>query len=155
MTLGRHLGPWARDILAAYTPSIHLFFNLSMQDDDAVFWSPSNWAWVGGLLDMLFPAWMAGRPVATSLHRFGADQAFGFMARHRVTHAFLAPTAIKRLAQTAHPRDAYDLALRVICTGGESLAWIYDCIWLSANLTCLENAWILVGNNVTRRTHRN
>ena len=44
------------------------------------------------------------------------------MARHRVTHAFLAPTAIKRLAQTAHPRDAYDLALRVICTGGESLA---------------------------------
>ena len=109
-------------ILAAYTPSIHLFFNLSMQDDDAVFWSPSDWAWVGGLLDMLFPAWMAGRPVATCLDRFGADQAYGFMARHRVTHAFLAPTAIKRLAQTAHPRDAIDLALRVICTGGESLA---------------------------------
>ena len=27
-------------ILAAYTPSTHPFFNLSMQDDDAVFWSP-------------------------------------------------------------------------------------------------------------------
>jgi len=109
-------------ILAAYTPSIHLFFNLTMQDDDAVFWSPSDWAWVGGLLDMLFPAWMAGRPVATSQARFAADWAYGFMARHRVTHTFLAPTAIKRLAQTPDPRAAHDLALRVICTGGESLA---------------------------------
>lgn len=109
-------------ILAAYTPSIHLFFNLSLHDQDAVFWSPSDWAWVGGLLDMLFPAWMAGRPVVTSLDRFSADWAFGFLARHKVTHSFLAPTAIKRLAQTADPRAAHDLALRVICTGGESLA---------------------------------
>ncbi len=109
-------------VLAAYTPSINLFFNLSMTDPDAVFWSPSDWAWVGGLLDMLFPAWMAGRPVATSLHRFSAEHAYAFMARHRVTHSFLAPTAIKRLAQTAEPRAQHDLALRVICTGGEALA---------------------------------
>ena len=109
-------------VLAAYTPSISLFFNLSMADDDAVFWSPSDWAWVGGLLDMLFPAWMAGREIATSEARFNAEWAYGFMARHKVTHTFLAPTAIKRLAQTAAPRDDYDLALRVICTGGEALA---------------------------------
>jgi acetyl-CoA synthetase len=109
-------------VLAAYTPSIALFFNLSMEDEDAVFWSPSDWAWVGGLLDMLFPAWMAGRPVATSLERFSADQAYGFMARHQVTHTFLAPTAIKRLAQDPDPRSHHDLALRVICTGGEALA---------------------------------
>ena len=109
-------------ILAAYTPSINLFFNLSMADDDAVFWSPSDWAWVGGLLDMLLPAWMAGRPIVTALDRFTAPWAYDFMARHRVTHSFLAPTAIKRLAQTEYPRVAHDLALRVICTGGESLA---------------------------------
>jgi len=112
----------AHRILAAYTPSIRLFFNLSIDDDDAVFWSPSDWAWVGGLLDMLFPAWMAGRPIATSLDRFNADYAFDFMARHSVTHTFLAPTAIKRLAQTPSPRDHYNLSLRVICTGGEALA---------------------------------
>jgi len=109
-------------ILAAYTPSINLFFNLSLDEPDAVFWSPSDWAWVGGLLDMLFPAWLAGRPVATSLDRFSADWAYGFMARHRVTHTFLAPTAIKRLAQISDPRSTHDLALRVICTGGEALA---------------------------------
>lgn len=109
-------------VLAAYRPSINLFFNLSLDDADAVFWSPSDWAWVGGLLDMLFPAWLAGRPVVTSEARFRADWAYEFMARHDVTHSFLAPTAIKRLAQTADPRNQYDLALRVICTGGEALA---------------------------------
>lgn len=109
-------------ILAAYTPSINLFFNLSMDDSDAVYWSPSDWAWVGGLLDMLFPAWMAGRTIATSLERFSAEQAYTFMQTHGVTHTFLAPTAIKRLAQHPAPRDEYDLKLRVICTGGEALA---------------------------------
>ena len=109
-------------VLAAYTPSINLFFNLSMDDADAVFWSPADWAWVGGLLDMLFPAWLAGRPVVTSEHRFDPEWAFGFMARHNVTHAFLTPTAIKRLATVPRPRDRFDLELRVICTGGEALA---------------------------------
>lgn len=109
-------------ILAAYTPSINLFFNLSMDDEDAVYWSPSDWAWVGGLLDMLFPAWMAGRPIVTSLDRFRAEHVYPFLERHKVTHTFLAPTAIKRLAQTAEPRAEYDLSLKVICTGGEALA---------------------------------
>ena len=109
-------------ILAAYTPSINLFFDLAMEQDDAVYWSPSDWAWVGGLLDMLFPAWMAGRPIATSLARFNADYAYQFLQRHKVTHTFLAPTAIKRLAQHKNPRDQYDLSLGYICTGGEALA---------------------------------
>jgi len=109
-------------ILAAYTPSINLFFDLAMEQDNAVYWSPSDWAWVGGLLDMLFPAWMAGRPIATSLDRFTADFAYEFMAKHKVTHTFLAPTAIKRLAQTKNPRDQYNLSLGYICTGGEALA---------------------------------
>jgi acetyl-CoA synthetase len=109
-------------ILAAYTPSINLFFNMAMEDENAVYWSPSDWAWVGGLLDMLFPAWMAGRPIVTSIERFSADYAYRFMSRHKVTHTFLTPTAIKRLAQTPAPRDDYDLTLSVICTGGEPLA---------------------------------
>ena len=125
-------------VLAAYTPSINLFFNLALEDKDAVYWSPSDWAWVGGLLDMLFPAWMAGRPVVTSLERFSADYAYDFMSRHNVTHTFLAPTAIKRLAQHPDPRKAYDLALRVICTGGEALAaetlsWAEDKLQVTCN----------------------
>ncbi len=128
----------AHRILAAYTPSINLFYNLSMADRDAVFWSPSDWAWVGGLLDMLLPAWLVGRPIATSLNRFSVEQAFSFMARHRVTHSFMAPTAIKRLAQTAEPRAEYDLALRVLCTGGESLA-AETLEWVEARLGAVCN----------------
>lgn len=109
-------------ILAAYTPTINLFFNLSMDVEDAVFYSPSDWAWVGGLLDMLFPAWMAGRTVATCFHRFRPDIIYPYLARHKITHAFLAPTALKRLATVAKPRDEFDLALQVVCTGGEALA---------------------------------
>ncbi len=109
-------------VLASYRPSINLFFNLSLDDEDAVFWSPSDWAWVGGLLDMVFPAWLAGRPIVTSEARFSAEWAFDFMARHKVTHTFLAPSAIRRLAQTPDPRTQHALSLRVICTGGEALA---------------------------------
>ncbi len=109
-------------VLASYRPSINLFFNLTLDDADAVYWSPSDWAWVGGLLDMLFPAWMGGRPVVTSEARFKADWAYDFMSRHKITHTFLAPTAIKRLAETVAPRDEFDLLLRIICTGGEALA---------------------------------
>ena len=109
-------------VLASYKPSINLFFNLSMKEENAVYWSPSDWAWVGGLLDMLFPAWMAGKTIATSEDRFNAEWAYKFIERHKVTHTFLAPTAIKRMAQIDNPRDKYDLSLKVICTGGEALA---------------------------------
>ena len=109
-------------VLASYKPSINLFFNLSMKKENAVFWSPSDWAWVGGLLDMLFPAWMAGKAIATSEDRFSSEWAYKFIERHKVTHTFLAPTAIKRLAQLENPRDKYDLSLEVVCTGGEALA---------------------------------
>lgn len=109
-------------VLASYRPSINLFFNLSLDDEDAVFWSPSDWAWVGGLLDMLFPAWLAARPVVSSEDRFKADRALEFISRHKVTHTFLAPSAIRRLAQVSAPRERFDLSLRVICTGGEALA---------------------------------
>ena len=109
-------------VLASYRPSISLFYNMSCENTDAVFYSPSDWAWVGGLLDMVFPAWLAGRPIATSDMRFSQHQAYTFMAKHKVTHTFLAPTAIKRLAQCPNPHNMYDLSLQVICTGGEALA---------------------------------
>jgi len=109
-------------VLASYKPSINLFFNLSMQEEGSVYWSPSDWSWVGGLLDMMFPAWMAGKTIATSEDRFNADWAYKFIERHKVTHTFLAPTAIKRLAQIENPHENFNLSLKVICTGGEALA---------------------------------
>ena len=78
-------------ILQAYMPSLSMAFNLDRDDPNSVFWSPADWAWVGGLLDMLLIAWAFGHTVATSEARFDAAWAFEFMARRKVTHTFLTP----------------------------------------------------------------
>ncbi|HYC55799.1 MAG TPA: AMP-binding protein, partial [Candidatus Binatia bacterium] len=111
----------AHRILHAYMPTVRLFYNLATQEPDAVFWSPADWAWVGGLLDLVLPAWAEGQTVVATQHRFDAPWAMDFMARHRVTHSFMTPTALKRLAEVEQPRARRDLHLRVVCTGGESL----------------------------------
>ncbi|CAM5211646.1 acyl-CoA synthetase [Oligella ureolytica] len=47
-----------------------------MDSDDAVFWTPADWAWIGGLLDLLLPAWHHGRPVVASrASKFSAEVA--------------------------------------------------------------------------------
>jgi len=111
----------AQRILPGYLLTFSLFFNLRF-DERTVFWTPSDWAWVGGLLDILLPAWALGHPVLGYAGRFDPDRAFGLMAKYRVTHTFLAPTALKMLAQVPHPKESYGSALRVIASGGESVA---------------------------------
>jgi acetyl-CoA synthetase len=125
-------------ILQAYIPSLSLAFNLDRGDPDAVFWSPADWAWVGGLLDLLLIGWAFGNTVLTSEHRFDADWSFGFMARHNVTHSFQTPTALKRLAQVQDPLAHGPLALRVVITGGEALPsavlnWAQDDLGIICN----------------------
>ena len=117
-------------ILHGYKTSLSLFFNLELDAPGNVFWTSSDWAWVGGLIDVVYPAWWMGAPVVASAHRFEAEWALGFMARHGVTHALMTPTALKRLAEIAHPRRRWpDLKLRTVFTGGEALpaetlAWL-------------------------------
>ena len=108
-------------IIHAYLPTITLFYNLELDYPDAVFWSPADWAWVGGLLDLVLPAWQHGQTVVSTNHRFTAEWAFEFMERHGVTHSFMTPTALKRIAEVRQPRRKWQLPTRVICTGGESL----------------------------------
>jgi acetyl-CoA synthetase len=103
-------------------PSLTLTYNLDVEGDDLVFWTPSDWAWVGGLLDGLLFAWALGHTVVTSEARFDAEWGFAFMARRGVTHSFLTPTALKRMAECSQPRERWpNLRLRVVCTGGEAL----------------------------------
>src|SRR5205085_8057511 len=63
----------------------------------AVFWSPADWAWTGGLMDALLPTLYFGRPIVAYQGRFAAEKAFELMQRYRVTHAFLFPTALKSM----------------------------------------------------------
>jgi len=90
--------------------------------DDAVFWSPADWAWTGGLMDALLPTLYFGKPIVAAQGRFAAEKAFELMQRHRVTHTFLFPTALKAMMKAVPaPRERYALALRAIMSAGEAV----------------------------------
>ncbi|MFC6716917.1 AMP-binding protein [Natrialbaceae archaeon GCM10025810] len=104
-----------------HCPAFQMYFERDVRDD-AVFWTPADWAWIGALGDLVFPAWHYGRPVVGyPMGSFDAERAFEIMADFDVTHAFLPPTAIRMLMEVDEPTEAYDLSLRAICSGGEPL----------------------------------
>ena len=91
-------------------------------NDAAVFWSPADWAWTGGLMDALLPTLYFGCEIVAYQGRFYAETAFELMQRYRVTHTFLFPTALKAMMKTVPlPRTRYDLRLRAIMSAGEAV----------------------------------
>lgn len=91
-------------------------------ESDAVFWSPADWAWTGGLMDALLPTLYFGRPIVAYQGRFSPEKAFDLMQRHLVTHTFLFPTALKAMMKAVpEPRRRYDLRLRAIMSAGEAV----------------------------------
>ena len=107
--------------------------------DDAVFWSPADWAWTGGLMDALLPTLYFGRPIVGYQGRFAPETAFALMQRHRVTHTFLFPTALKAMMKALPlPRERYDLRLRAIMSAGEAVgdavfAWCREALGVPVN----------------------
>jgi acetyl-CoA synthetase len=111
----------AHRVLLGHLPGVEMpqaFF----PEHARLFWTPADWAWIGGLLDVLLPSWHHGIPVlARRFEKFDADAAFDLMARHGVTHTFLPPTALKMMRSVERPAERYRLALRAVASGGESL----------------------------------
>ena len=86
----------------------------------AVFWSPADWAWTGGLMDALLPTLYFGRPIVAWNGRFSPELAFTLMQQHGVTHTFLFPTALKAMMK-AYPKPAFRLKLQAIMSAGEAV----------------------------------
>jgi acetyl-CoA synthetase len=87
-----------------------------------VFWSPADWAWTGGLMDALLPTLYFGRPIVGFNGRFSPQTAFELMQRHRVTHTFLFPTALKAMMKAfPKPSEQFDLQLDAIMSAGEAV----------------------------------
>lgn len=109
----------AHRVLVGHLPGFELMFDRFPRDDDRI-WTPADWAWIGGLFDVLMPAWFHGRPViATPRARFDPEAVVRLLVEHRVTTTFLPPTALKMMRQADLPRS--ETALRVIMSGGEPL----------------------------------
>ncbi|OWO90170.1 AMP-dependent synthetase [Rhizobium esperanzae] len=85
-------------------------------------WTPSDWAWAGGLLNALLPSLLLGVPVVSSpAQKFDADTAYRIMAEMKVRNAFIPPTALRLMRSVSDPRSKYDLVLRTIGSAGEAL----------------------------------
>lgn len=105
----------------------------------AVFWSPADWAWTGGLMDALLPTLYFGRPVVGYNGRFAPELAFELMQQHGVTHSFLFPTALKAMMKAVpRVRPRYRLKLQALMSAGEAVgdavfAWCRDQLGVTVN----------------------
>jgi acetyl-CoA synthetase len=86
------------------------------------YWTPADWAWIGGLLDVLMPSLHHGVPtVAHRFDKFDPEQAFALMAAAGVRNAFIPPTALRMMRAVPNPQGRHDFKLRSLASGGESL----------------------------------
>jgi len=111
----------AHRVLLGHLPGVEISHNMLGAPGDLL-WTPADWAWIGGLLDVLLPAWHHGIPViARRFEKFTPDAALDLMQRHRVRNVFLPPTALKMLRAAGDIRARWRLDLRSVASGGETL----------------------------------
>ncbi|CCG08466.1 AMP-binding protein [Pararhodospirillum photometricum] len=128
----------AQRTLLAHLPGVELPHGFLPHPDD-LFWTPTDWAWIGGLLNLILPALYHGIPVlACRGNRFDPEAALALMARHRVRNAFLPPTALRLLRQLPPERVRGVCTLRSIAAGGEPLGpslldWGRDTLGVTIN----------------------
>lgn len=128
----------AHRVLLGHIPGVQMPHDFFPQPGDR-FWTPADWAWAGGLLDVLLPSLYFGVPVvAHRFDKFDPEKAFALMAKASVRNAFVPPTALRMLRSVPNPRGRYDLKLRTLASGGESLgaetyAWGREALGLSIN----------------------
>ena len=145
----------AHRALLGHVPCIEMQWDFFPEQGDVV-WSPADWAWIAGLMDVLMPSWFHGVPVlAFRSAGFDPEQAFHMMAKHQVTKTLLVPTMIRLMKQVTDPRARFDLRLRSLISGGEAVGaelieWTQETLGLRINEVFGQTECNLVlGHNAT------
>lgn len=108
-------------VLLGHLPGVETHHDFFPQAGDRI-WTPADWAWAGGLLNVLLPGLHYGVPVvARRVEKFEPEEAFALMARLKVRNAFIPPTALRMLRAAKNPQGRHDIKMRSIGSGGESL----------------------------------
>ncbi len=108
----------AHRVLLGHLPAIELHHEGFPQAGDKG-WTPADWAWVGGLLDLALPCLYYGVPlVSHRMRKFDPGAAYQLIARRGIRNLFMPPTALKLMQGTEVPAG---VNLRSIGSGGESL----------------------------------
>lgn len=111
----------AHRVLLGHLPGVRSSHDDFPQPGDRM-WTPADWAWIGGLLDVLLPAWYHGVPVvAHRADKFVPEDVFALIEELQIKNVFFPPTALKLLRPVENPQQRWQLALRSVASGGESL----------------------------------
>ena len=99
----------------------HEFLSSSEPVTD-LFWTPADWAWIGGLFDVLLPAWHFGIPVVSyRSQKFDPEVTFDLISKLQIKNTFLPPTALKMMKSFNPSKTVKNLKLRTVGSGGEAL----------------------------------
>jgi acetyl-CoA synthetase len=105
--------------LIGHLPAFVLFNNLAPQAGDLL-WSPADWAWIGGLFNVLWAVWHYGIPVVAFRQlKFDPERAFWILEHYGIRNAFIFPTALKLMRQIQAERTRPRLRLRSVYSAGE------------------------------------
>jgi acetyl-CoA synthetase len=104
-------------VLAGHLPGFELSHDFFSQDGDRI-WTPADWAWIGGLYDVVMPALAHGVPVvAYRAPRFDPEQAFDVIAHAGIRNVFMPATALRMMRRSG----GVPVSLRTIASGGETV----------------------------------
>ena len=111
----------AHRVLLGHLPGVEMSHDFLPQPGDRM-WTPADWAWIGGLLDVLMPSLHHGVPVvAKRFEKFTAEAAFDLIRKYQIRNAFLPPTALKIMRAATDPADGPQVEMRSVASGGETL----------------------------------
>ncbi|NOX41843.1 MAG: AMP-binding protein [Alphaproteobacteria bacterium] len=108
----------AHEFLLGHLPAVELQHEFFPKPGD-VGWTPADWAWVGGLMNIAMVCLYYGVPlISHRMGKFDPEAAYHLIKRQNVKNLFLPPTALKIMRQINAPAD---LSIRTVMSGGESL----------------------------------
>ncbi|MFP7673334.1 AMP-binding protein [Marivita sp. S0852] len=104
-------------VLTGHLPGVEMSHDFLGQDGDVI-WTPADWAWIGGLFDVLMPGLAIGVPVvAARMPKFDVSECQSLVARAGIRNVFFPPTALRMLKAENARIDR----LRSVASGGEPL----------------------------------
>ncbi len=107
-------------ILLGNKPLFEYYYDYGPREGDTL-WSPADWAWIAGLINILLVGWYLGcRVVSTDMEGFNAEAAFRILGQHDITVSLLTPTVLKLMRQI-DSEESPELQLRVVLSGGEAV----------------------------------
>ena len=111
----------AHRVLLGHMPGVQMHHEFMPRSGDRL-WTPADWAWAGGLLNVLLPGLYLGVPVvADRFAKFDPESALVLAEKQKIRNMFVPPTALRMLRMIENIRGRFDLDIRTIGSGGEAL----------------------------------